>query len=944
MRNKNIYKTLFIRSLILITLLHSSYDIFAQIIDNDQVDPRIKWEQFNLPHHRVIFPKKYRKQASSLTHYLDSMRYFANADLGSNPRKIPIILHANHILQNGFVQMGPRKTEFYPLPSGVASNVEWLPNLAQHELRHVAQMDKLTGRLKAPFFEQLAFAMFGIHLPAWYFEGDAVATETQFSTGGRGRMPSWFMPLRANELSGRSYTFDKNILGSFKDITPSFYLTGYLMNVHLTNQFGYDIRSNILDEMRGKLFRPFNFYKALHHNSGSYNSQRLYQSTIDSMKATWKNDAFGKILMNPVATPSSRYPQNFMLPQYDDGNLFSLLQGPQKIAQIVSISEGKAKHIAYTGQQLMPYFHINKDLIVWDEVRKNARYGKNTFQVIHVMNWRTGAKRTLQLNDFVYTPVISHDNRQLAVVRVDPAGQSSLQLYNLETATLLSTFHLPEGIHIQQPQFHSDDQKIVCIAVSELGTSLFELDITNGQHTQILPWGQQTLERPVYATDDVIYKAHYNEVDNIYRWDRKNKSIHQLTNALYGAFNPTLTTSESIVFNEYTPDGYKIVQRPFVDLEEVTTSYMKPTVYDRWDQKTSQTERSISAQIETDTTIIKPYNTLSSLLNFHSLSISSNNFESLDNFRPGIFWLANDLLNTSQIMLGYEYDTDIRKSIYSADFTYAKYYPKFSLRYENRGQIGQARVNDGSFTQFDWREHVYSANIQIPFSIYRQQIIYSYGMNLGTSYLKRYDVNMRLNNFNDEIAFPLNYQAYFNRNMRRSTMDLQPRWGQNFSMTYRHLPFANESLSGNILSLRTGFYFPGIMLNHGLQIRMSFQHKTGTYLFNNDIPVVSGFGYFPSPRVDNTLLLSYRLPIAYPDWTVGPLAYVKRIQARLFSDYQNMQNSGLTPKTFGLGLSADVNFLRYVLPDVNIGVQGIYINDNRASQRVVPVFNLSYTY
>ncbi|MFD2743930.1 MULTISPECIES: hypothetical protein [Sphingobacterium] len=933
-----------IKYLSILIYILTSHTLNAQIIDNDQVDPRIKWEQFQTPHHRVIFPKSYRRQASLLTNLLDSMRYYASEDLNSHPRKIPVVLHANHILQNGFVQLAPRKTEFFPLPSGVASNVEWLPNLAQHELRHVAQMDKLSGKLRAPFLEQFAFAMFGIHLPAWYFEGDAVATETQFSTGGRGRMPSWFMPLRANELSGRSYTFDKNILGSFRDITPTFYLTGYLMNVHLTNQYGYEIREKILDDMRGNLFRPFNFYKALRNNSASLNSQKLYKSSIDSFSTVWKEEAIGKKIMTALPTPSSRYPQNYMLPQYDDGKVFSLFQSPQKVSQIVSIYDGKSTHIAYTGQQLTPYFHINKNLIVWDEIRKNPRYGKNTFQVIHLLNWKTGARKTLHLPDFVYTPSLSADNKILAVVRVDPAGRSSLLRYDLATETLVSSFLIPDGIHIQQPQFHSNGQKIVCIAVSALGTSLIEFETTTGKYEQLLPWGQQTLERPIYAGDDIIYKAHYNAIDNLYRWDRDTQTIHALTDALYGAFNPSLLASDSLLLNEYTPDGYRITLRPIESLTQILPASTKQLLYDRRDTEQGQHTAVLTDTLASDSLSSLPYNSISGLFNFHSLSISSNNFESLDNFRPGVFWLANDLLNTSQIVLGYEYDTDIRKSIYSADFTYAKYYPKFSLRYENRGQIGQARENEQSFIQFDWREHLYAANVQIPLSIFRQHMIYSYGLNLGTSYLKRYDVNMRLSNFNEEIAFPMTYQIYFNRNMRRSTMDLQPMWGQNFSMTYRHLPFAGDALSGNILSVRTGFFFPGIISNHGLQVRIGFQHKTGTYLFNNDIPVVSGFGYFPSPRVDNTLLLSYRMPIAYPDWTVGPLAYIKRIQARLFSDYQNIQDSGIAPKTFGVGLSADVNFLRYVLPDVNIGLQGIYINDQRASQRVVPVFNISYTY
>lgn len=940
----SIHKNLLISILTCLIYIFSSHYSFGQIIDNEQVNPRVKWEQINTLHHRIIFPQAYRRQASLLSHTLDSMRYFANDDLHSNPQNIPVVLHANHIVQNGFVQLAPRKTEFFPLPSGIASNVEWLPNLAQHELRHAAQMDKLTGRLTAPFLEQFAFAMFGVHLPAWYFEGDAVATETQYSTGGRGRMPSWYMPLRANELSGRSYTFDKNILGSFKHITPDFYLTGYLMNVHLTNQFGYEIRSTLLEEMRGHLFRPFNFYKALHRQTQTYNSGRLYQSAVDSIGAIWAAEAAGKDLMDPIVTPSSRYPQNYLLPQYAAGNLFALFQGPQKIPQIVSIHEGKARHIAYTGQQLMPYYHINKDLIVWDEVRKNARYGKNTFQVVHVMNWKTKRKETLYLPDFIYTPVLSPDNKTLAAVRVDPAGRSSLIRYNLDSKGLTKELYLPEGIHIQQPQFDNNGGKIVCIAVSERGTSLFEFDLGAGEYTQILPWGQQHLERPIYANDDIIYKAHYNGIDNLYRWDRDSQSIHALTNALYGAFNPAMIQADSVVFNQYTPDGQQIVTLPTIDRQKVSTAAIQRVIYDKHDTGQQDTLRFSAEKNVVDTTRSKPYHTISGLLNFHSLSISSNNFESLDNFRPGVFWIANDLLNTSQITLGYEYDTDIRKSTYSADVTYAKYYPKFSLRYENRGQIGQARLADDSFTQFDWREHYYAANVQIPFSIFRQHLIYSYGVNLGSSYLKRYDVNMPLNNFTEEIAFPMNYQIYFNRNMRRSTIDLQPRWGQNFAASYRHLPFSGEAITGDIFSIRTGFFLPGLMLNHGLQVRMSYQFKTGSYQFNNDIPMVSGFGYFPSSMVDNTLLFSYRLPIAYPDWTVGPLAYVKRIQARLFSDYQNVQTAGLAPKTFGVGLSADVNFLRYVLPDFNVGVQGIYINDRRASQRVVPVFNLSYTY
>src|SRR5699024_3400806 len=48
---------------------------------------------------------------------------------------------------------------------------------------------------------------------------------------------------------------------------------------------------------------------------------------------------------------------------------------------------------------------------------------------------------------------------------------------------------------------------------------------------------------------------------------------------------------------------------------------------------------------------IEKYSSLTPIFNFHSLSLSGNNFESFDNFKPGIFWYANDLLNHSQIRL-----------------------------------------------------------------------------------------------------------------------------------------------------------------------------------------------------------------------------------------------------------------------------------------------------
>ena len=62
-----------------------------------------------------------------------------------------IVLQNQGVIANGFVQLAPKKSEFYTTPPQQFDSQDWLNNLAVHELRHVAQFDKLTGGRHRPF-------------------------------------------------------------------------------------------------------------------------------------------------------------------------------------------------------------------------------------------------------------------------------------------------------------------------------------------------------------------------------------------------------------------------------------------------------------------------------------------------------------------------------------------------------------------------------------------------------------------------------------------------------------------------------------------------------------------------------------------------------------------------------------------------------------------------
>ena len=212
----------------------------------------------------------------------------------------------------------------------------------------------------------------------------------------------------------------------------------------------------------------------------------------------------------------------------------------------------------------------------------------------------------------------------------------------------------------------------------------------------------------------------------------------------------------------------------------------------------------------------------------------------------------------------------------------------------------------------------------------------------SSSYTSRYEIKNKPNNFIENLEFPMKYTAYFNRNTQRSLRDLAPRWGQNFSISYFHLPFETQ-LNGSLLAFRSTIFAPGLLSNHSFQARFNYQESNGAYNFNIEIPKISGYNNLsPVARLRNTLLFDYRFPLFYPDAEIGPLAYIKRIKGGLFADFENIgKGAAFQPRTFGFELSADMNLMRFFLPDFDLAGKLIFSNELSNNK---PIFEIGFTY
>ena len=339
----------------------------CQIFDSEQNPPTLKWKQIETTNFQIIYPTAFEVEAQRMANTLESIIQSVSNTLNITPKKISIILQNQGTTSNGFVQLAPRRSEFFTTPPQEFDYQDWLNSLAVHELRHVVQFDKLTGNLKPPLFEELALAIFGITLPPWFYEGDAVGIETALTKSGRGRLPSWDLILRTNTLSKKKYPYSKDYFGSQKDNTPGFYQMGYYMTTKLRRDFGAGIMDSIFSRISKNPLLPYSLNSALKKYTG-FNSKLLHDATIEELGLMWQKQSEE---INPITYVSQnkredKIPTDYLLPtRISPAQTLFLKQGKSEPPILTIIdTAGKERKVMRIGYQENPHFNFSTGKIV----------------------------------------------------------------------------------------------------------------------------------------------------------------------------------------------------------------------------------------------------------------------------------------------------------------------------------------------------------------------------------------------------------------------------------------------------------------------------------------------------------------------------------------------------------------------------------------------------
>lgn len=955
--------------------------VLAQESVTQETSPAgMKWYQINTDHFRVLFPEGFDEQANRVANTLEHIREPEAASLGVKPRKISLLLHSQSSVSNGFVTLAPRRSEFYAMPPqnyNFSGTNEWLTLLSSHEYRHIVQFQKsITGFNKGIYFlfGQLAQAgMAFVAVPQWFWEGDAVATETAFTHSGRGRIPEFDLLFRTNFLANRNFNYHKQYLRSYKNNVPNHYVLGYHMVSYLRKKTGNpDIWGDITKRAWNVPFIPFTFSNAIKKETGLYVTQ-LYDEMAADLKKEWSQQLEG-LEFTSFETVNKRITDtytDYLYPQpLADGRVLVLKSGIGDIQQFVTLDANGNEERHFTPGPVNDAGMLSAagEKIVWNEYRFDPRWLTRSYSIIKGYDINKDQKDVIVKHSRYSSATLSPDETKVATVETTASYQNQLVVLDYVSGEVVKRFDNPDNHLLTMPRWSIDGTYIVFIELTKEGKEISRYNYTSGQKELLLKTGDENVGHPVLYKDYLLYNSPISGIDNVYAMDLNSKKRYQVTCSKFGAYNPAVSLDGNTIFyNNQTKDGFDVVRVPFQPekwkaIEDINqaASLFGETLAEQEGQP------DLMKSIPNKNYSSRRYHRAVGMINPHSWGVYTNSsFNTLD------FGISSkDIMSTTILDLGYRYDVTERTGFWRANLSYQGMYPIFDLEFTHGSRSGNEDYvlnNQEETINFDWKETKVEGGLRIPLVTTQGKFSsrVSIGNSVGLTHVTdfRNDVDgagrflqidttggFLFRNYVDNGNLVFNHVSFqADHLLKRSRRDIFSKWGQSVSVDLFTTPYKGSDYTGNQFSVLSTLYFPGLFKHHSLWGFWGYQHtlieqKIDSYYFRNQVPSPRGLSV---SRFQNyyTMSANYTLPLFYPDLAIGPVLNIQRIRGNAFVDHAYGQsplfNVSRNYTSVGGELKFDVNVLR-LLQQFNFGVRYSYGIEPKTTQVEFIIGNIGF--
>ncbi|MBX2971319.1 MAG: PD40 domain-containing protein [Cyclobacteriaceae bacterium] len=865
---------------------------------------------------------------------LEHIRQAESRTLGVSTKRISVILQNQNAISNGFVSLIPRRSEFYTMPPqnyNFTGTTEWLDQLASHEYRHVVQFDKANRG-----FNKLLYYAFGpatlaamsvTAVPQWFWEGDAVVTETAFTSGGRGKVPNFGLVFRTNLLEGREFNYHKQYLRSYKHNIPDHYVFGYHMVSYLRRRTGDPfIWEKVTKRAWGVPFIPFTFSNAIKKESGLYVT-KLYNEMADELAREWLEEvsalqlsAFETVPHNPRKGYT-----NYFYPQVlDEDRILAMKSGIGDIAQLVILENGTEKNSFIPGiLNDAGMLSAVGDLVVWNEYGFDPRWRMRTYSVIKLYDVREKKLKFVTRKSRYAGAALSPDQQKIVTVETNTTYNTTLTV--LDTAgNVRKQLANPQQAFYSMPRWSADGKSIAVLKTTAAGRAVVVFDFDSGAEGELIAASNENIGHPVLQGDYLFYNSPVSGIDNIYVLVVSTGERFQVTSSKYGAYNPSLSTDgKTLYYNEQTRDGFDVVKMP-VDPTAWREVIVKKDPKSFFQVITEQEGRpNLFDSIPQQPYATRKYSKLSGLFNPYSWGAYFNT--GLTQADIGIS--SQDILSTTTLKAGYLYDINERTGLWRVGMSYQGFFPildvdvTFGTRELDEGLVAYDKIETDTVRvienlTYNWQERNLEAGFRLP-------LITTNSRYHGNFTIGNYFGYTRVEDFTNSItgegriitpelpyywirSVPGNGTLRYNhfhmaayRLLKQSRRDINSKWGQSFVLHGYGTPYGGD-YRGAQFSFYTTLYFPGLFKHHSFwgywgyqKTRIELLSRTstsnpfednGSYIFRNQIPLPRGL---PISRFEDFYTMSgnYTFPVWYPDIAIGPLVNFQRIRANAFVDY-----------------------------------------------------------
>ncbi len=913
----------------------------------------------------MIYPSWTEDIAQRMMHYLSGVEEDISYGYKYPQMSIPFVVHPENMMSNGLVMWLPKRVEFLSSPAVKGYSMPWIKQLIAHEYRHAVQYNNLNkGLIKGLSYilGQQSSTIGLLFMPLWMMEGDAVMTETEMSTYGRGLQPSFTMAYRAyGDVVGRFKSFDKWLCGSYKDYIPNHYHLGYLVCRHAYNRYNTIIGNDVAELMKRRPYMVVSNSWAFNYLYG-VSQPELFTDTFDTLYEHWQSLPQVEQTTEPIAIPEVKCYTEYSYPMmWNEDRVIAIKSDFDNTAAIVTIepSTGEERRLAHIGNLSSRPAMSDKGRLWWTEYRRSALFEQQVFSKICYMDIDKGSKQTIRStqNALYVTP---HKGHGIAWIEYFPDGHYAINVTGERTYD--ASIEIEMGKEIHGMAWDNTTEALYVIVTDDDGMHIARVE-NDGLHP---------VTRPAYTTLSDLRakdgKLYFGSIasgrDELHYYDLATEREYRLSSSTYGSFYPMPVDSTRVVATSYDYRGYLPVTQSMEDAQEVEYAPHPPHLLlpesKPWgvvNLDTMRFDNQVAEQIK-ERTPSKHFSRIGHAFNVHSWAPASYDpydltEESHISFNLGATIMTQNLLSTMEGFATWGWNHR-EGSVFKGKLRYNGLGATLWVQgtYGGRQQIYRVAAYNAEKGRVEYsptpeqgKYYSVGAGVTLPILFDRgyhtQQLTLSASWNFSNGKVANIKeirfkngkisniVNVGYTQGVHQLSTSISFQDF----VKMSRRDFIPPWGVVLMGGYTLNPTSNDI--GHLAVVYGKLYTPGFGKHNSLSLAMSYQTSVGGFqsdevlselTFKSTLLLPRGFSTYDIVN-DQYIAssLNYQLPLWYPDGGIKGLLYFKRLRLNVGIDYASFRMSNTfndmgkivrNRKHIGaMGIDLGVDFNIFNMPD-----------------------------